>query len=122
MLFDLGVLLVMTHSHCLGKKQADNYSFFHPHELWQYRAEIFIAIRFMVYNKPQNMKKNKTNPSSRVTLRVPLPLASKILRLAAKANLSTNQTVKNLLMRALSLSTSEQAQATRQSLDSESDG
>lgn len=68
------------------------------------------------------MKKNKTNHSSRVTLRVPLPLASKILRLAAKTKLSANQTVKNLLIHALSLSTSEQVQATRQSLDSETDG
>lgn len=68
------------------------------------------------------MKKNKTNHSSRVSLNVPLHLASKILRLAAKRNLSTTQTVKNLLIHALSQSTSGQIQATRQSLDSESDG
>jgi predicted HicB family RNase H-like nuclease len=75
----------------------------------------------MVYNKPKDMRKNKTSHSSRVTLRLPLSLARKIIWLAAKANLSLNQTVENLLIHALSQSTSKQVQATRQSPDSGND-
>jgi len=75
----------------------------------------------MVYNKPKNMEKIKANPSSRVTLRIPQSLSRKIQWVAAKSNLSLNQTVQNLLIQALSQPNSALIQATKQSPDSETD-